>query len=78
MAGENKNNTMPLFLDSVESSFGSRDLYEVLVVDSKASEAEVRRAYHRLSLRVHPDRVEAAEVDQATIKFQVKIIFRLN
>ena len=62
---------MPSFLETVEEQFGSRDLYEVLQVDHSAEEADLRRAYRRLSLRVHPDRARAEEVESATEKFQV-------
>ena len=65
---------MTSFLDVVESQFGSKDLYSVLGVDKGAKDGEIRRAYHRLSLKVHPDRVEAAEVDTATKKFQVRTV----
>ena len=30
----------------------------------------VKKAYYKLSLKVHPDRVPAAELEQATRKFQ--------
>ena len=63
---------MSTFLETVEREFGSRDLYEVLGVGKKAEEPELRRAYRRLSLRVHPDRARPEEVDSATEKFQVK------
>lgn len=59
------------FLDTVESQFGCKDLYSVLGVDKSAKDTEIRRAYHRLSLKVHPDRVEKDEVEEATRKFQV-------
>ena len=59
------------FLDTVETSFGERDLYGVLKVEKKATESEIRRAYRKLSLRVHPDRVESGDVEGATEKFQV-------
>ena len=62
---------MSSFLVLVESCFGSNDLYEVLGVEKSAKEGELRRAYHKLSLKVHPDRVEAGEVETATKKFQV-------
>lgn len=62
---------MTSFLDVVESQFGSKDLYFVLGLGKGAKDGEIRRAYHRLSLKVHPDRVEPAEVDTATRKFQV-------
>jgi len=31
----------------------------------------VRKAYYKLSLKVHPDRVPADELEEATRKFQV-------
>ena len=65
---------MSSFLDTVESQFGSKNLYIVLGVEKSASENELRRAYHRLSLKVHPDRAEPEEVDQATQKFQVRVV----
>ena len=61
------------FLDTVEQQFGLRDLYEVLGVEKSAEESELRRAYRRLSLRVHPDRAAAEDVDTATEKFQVHV-----
>lgn len=62
---------MASFLDKVESHFGSKDLYLVLGVEKESGDGEIRRAYHRLSLKVHPDRVEQGEVETATQKFQV-------
>ena len=69
---------MPQFLDLVESCFGKRDLYEALGVEKTAKEGELRRAYHRLSLRVHPDRVPPEQVQEATEKFQVSWISRVS
>ena len=66
---------MPTFLDSVESCFGTRDLYEALGIEKMAKEGELRRAYHRLSLKVHPDRVPPDQVQDATEKFQVSFFF---
>lgn len=62
---------MSSFLDVVELQFGSKDLYGVLGVEKDSKDSEIRRAYHRLSLKVHPDRVEPADVEEATKKFQV-------
>ncbi len=62
---------MSSFLDVVESQFGSKDLYGALLVEKSAKDSEIRRAYHRLSLKVHPDRVEPGDVEAATQKFQV-------
>ncbi len=62
---------MSSFLDTLEACYSTRDLYEVLGVDKSAKEGELRRAYLRLSLKVHPDRVTPDQVDEATNKFQV-------
>ena len=64
---------MPPFLDSVNTCFGTRDLYKALGVEKTAKESELRRAYHRLSLQVHPDRVTSDQVQDATQKFQVRL-----
>jgi len=58
------------FFETLETHFGTRDLYEVLRLTKAASESEVKRAYRKKSLEVHPDR--AAEKDKATAteKFQ--------
>ncbi len=61
------------FLDVVDSFFGSRDLYSVLGVPKDAGEGDIRRGYHKISLKVHPDRVESGDVEEATRKFQVRI-----
>lgn len=62
---------MPGLLENCERYFGSSDLYNVLGVRRTAGEAEVRRGYHKTSLKVHPDRVSEGEKDEATLKFQI-------
>ncbi|XP_077993800.1 dnaJ homolog subfamily C member 9-like [Glandiceps talaboti] len=62
---------MPGLLDKCEDVFGCRNLYEVLGVKKEASQNELKRGYHRMSLRVHPDRVSITEKESATAKFQV-------
>ncbi|KAM4031737.1 dnaJ homolog subfamily C member 9 [Anomaloglossus baeobatrachus] len=62
---------MPSLLQDCERLFGSNDLYSVLGVRRTAGEAEVRRGYHKTSLKVHPDRVTEEEKAEATEKFQV-------
>ncbi|KAJ8911613.1 hypothetical protein NQ315_015947 [Exocentrus adspersus] len=64
-----------------EKFFGSSNFYEVLNIKSNASDKEtdsnlktyflVKKAYHKLSLCVHPDRVEEDQKKIATEKFQV-------
>ncbi|XP_056386403.1 dnaJ homolog subfamily C member 9 [Hyla sarda] len=62
---------MPGLLDSCERHFSTSDLYNVLGVRRTAGEAEIRRGYHKTSLKVHPDRVTEEEKEEATVKFQV-------
>ena len=61
---------MMSFLEELNSLFGTQDLYEILSVEKTASEAEIKKAYRRLSLKIHPDRVDNEQKDLATQKFQ--------
>ena len=58
------------FFETLERLFGVRDLYEVLNLIKAASESEVKRAYRKKSLQVHPDRASEADKAIATEKFQ--------
>ncbi|NXT75733.1 DNJC9 protein, partial [Zapornia atra] len=58
-------------LEQCEAAFGSSDLYRVLGVRREASAQEIRRGYHRASLRVHPDRAEPDAKEEATRRFQI-------
>ncbi|XP_059478658.1 dnaJ homolog subfamily C member 9 [Neocloeon triangulifer] len=57
--------------DLCELHFGTTDIYEVLGIDPKASEKEVKNAYRKMSLKIHPDRVEESEKKICTEKFQI-------
>ncbi|KAK8751107.1 hypothetical protein OTU49_013058 [Cherax quadricarinatus] len=57
-------------LECCEKLFGSRDLYKVLGVARDANDNELKKAYHRVSLKVHPDRVGQEDKQDATHKFQ--------
>lgn len=59
-------------LELCEQEFGTADLYRVLGVRREASDGEVRRGYHKVSLQVHPDRVDEGNKDDATRRFQVR------
>ncbi|NXR81678.1 DNJC9 protein, partial [Pycnonotus jocosus] len=54
-----------------EAAFGTADLYGVLGVRRGASPQEIRRGYHRVSLRLHPDRVPPEQKEEATRRFQI-------
>ena len=58
-------------LELCEEVFGTADLYRVLGVRREASDSEVRRGYHKVSLQVHPDRVGEDDKEDATRRFQV-------
>lgn len=58
-------------LELCEQVFGTADLYRVLGVRRAASDGEVRRGYHKVSLQVHPDRVDEDQKEDATRRFQV-------
>lgn len=62
---------MANLLDLCEQYFGSRNFYEVLKISTDADDKQVKKAYHKLSLLVHPDRVEESVKDEATEKFKV-------
>lgn len=62
---------MSNLLDLCETYFGCRDFYEVLNIPKTATEKDVRKAYHKLSLQVHPDRVEEIQKLDATEKFKI-------
>ncbi|XP_030028084.2 dnaJ homolog subfamily C member 9 [Manduca sexta] len=58
-------------LDLCEKYYSTRNLYEVLKISEKATDKEVKKAYHKLSLKVHPDRVGDNDKLEATEKFKV-------
>ncbi|XP_045481731.1 J domain-containing protein CG6693-like [Harmonia axyridis] len=62
---------MSSFKENCEKYFGTTNFYEVLEVAKDASLKEIKKAYHKLSLMVHPDRVDASQKLVATEKFKV-------
>ncbi|XP_076309880.1 dnaJ homolog subfamily C member 9 [Tachypleus tridentatus] len=67
-------------LDDCQTYFGTKKLYFVLGTGEDASEKELKTAYRKLSLKVHPDRVEEGQKAEATKKFQTlaKVYFILS
>lgn len=61
---------MPLTLELCEKYYGTRDVYTLFSVAKDAPESEIKKAYYKLSLLVHPDRVEESEKEEATEKFK--------
>ncbi|EZA48065.1 dnaJ homolog subfamily C member 9 [Ooceraea biroi] len=62
---------MASLLDLCEQYFGARNFYDVLKIPKTANDKQVKKAYHKLSLLVHPDRVEESIKVEATEKFKV-------
>ncbi|XP_066262706.1 J domain-containing protein CG6693 [Euwallacea similis] len=62
---------MTTFEDKCTQYFGTTNFYEVLGVSQESSEKEIKKAYHKLSLLVHPDRVDEQHKAVATEKFKV-------
>ncbi|XP_032784176.2 dnaJ homolog subfamily C member 9 [Daphnia magna] len=53
-----------------DKHFNCTSLYDVLGVDRDVGDAAIKRAYYKKSLKVHPDRVNEDEKENATEKFQ--------
>ncbi|XP_044765059.1 J domain-containing protein CG6693-like isoform X2 [Coccinella septempunctata] len=62
---------MSSFKENCEKYFGTTNFYEILEVPKDASQKDIKKAYHKLSLVVHPDRVDSPQKLVATEKFKV-------
>ncbi|KAG5670447.1 hypothetical protein PVAND_000711 [Polypedilum vanderplanki] len=63
---------MPSTLELCQKYFGSTDLYEIFELQNKSSTvAEIKKAYYKQALKVHPDRVSEEEKEEATEKFKI-------
>uniref|UniRef100_A0A5K1DL23 J domain-containing protein n=1 Tax=Nymphaea colorata TaxID=210225 RepID=A0A5K1DL23_9MAGN len=52
-------------IDSARQVSRSKDYYEILCLEKTCSVEEVKKAYWKLSLKVHPDKNKAPGVDEA-------------
>jgi DnaJ family protein C protein 9 len=61
------------FLSECKLNFNTQDLYEVLSLNKKtATQTEIKKAYYKLSLRYHPDKVTDKSLEeQSKTKFQI-------
>lgn len=62
---------MPSTLESCKTFFGTTDLYAIFEIDKKSSVAEIKKAYYKQALKVHPDRVPEDEKEKATESFKI-------
>jgi len=58
------------FLANCLELFGKDDLYVILGISKGATPKEIKKGYHHVSLKVHPDRVDAQHKERATAQFQ--------
>ncbi|KAL6419723.1 hypothetical protein ACFW04_005404 [Cataglyphis niger] len=62
---------MANLLNLCERYFSTRNYYDVLEIPKNANDKQVKKAYYKLSLIVHPDRVKDNIKTEATEKFKV-------
>ncbi|VVC28994.1 DnaJ domain,DnaJ domain, conserved site [Cinara cedri] len=62
---------MTTLLELCRKYFDTKNLYEVLNINNKCTDKEVRKAYYVLSMKYHPDKVCEKEKIEATEKFKV-------
>lgn len=67
-------------LDDIQQYFGTKNLYDVLGASQEFDKDQIKKAYRKASLKIHPDRVGEDQKEEATKKFQVlaQVHFVLN
>ncbi|KAM7363896.1 J domain-containing protein CG6693 [Cochliomyia hominivorax] len=58
-------------LEMCEKYFDTRDVYKLFGIEKTAAEKDIKKAYYKLSLLVHPDRVPETQKEAATEKFKL-------
>lgn len=58
-------------LEDCKTLFGSDDLFKVLSLSRDADESKIKKAYYKMSLKVHPDKSTEDNLAENTQKFQV-------
>ena len=58
-------------LEDCETLFGTDDLFKVLSLSRDADESKIKKAYYKMSLKVHPDKSTEDNLAENTQKFQV-------
>eukprot|EP00039_Didymoeca_costata_P001226 m.50873 g.50873 ORF g.50873 m.50873 type:complete len:71 (+) comp10691_c0_seq1:148-360(+) len=58
-------------LESCENVFETTDLYKVLGINKDATTSQIRKAYHKLALKVHPDKAKKGDKSNAS-----EVLFR--
>ena len=61
---------MPGLLSTIEELFATKNLYDVLEITKDSDQTQIKKAYHKKSLKVHPDRASPEQREEATRKFQ--------
>lgn len=69
---DNTNMNESSLLKDCKALFNSTNLYQVLGIENgkTTSLAEIKKAYHKVSLKVHPDKVEESLKEESKAKFQ--------
>ncbi|KAB0798628.1 hypothetical protein PPYR_09621 [Photinus pyralis] len=62
---------MSQLLHKCEEYFNTRDFYDIFNVDKTATAKDIKKAYYKLSLLYHPDRVEETNKELSTEKFKL-------
>jgi len=69
----NLKNTIKATSDKEARKAASKDYYKIMGVDSKATQKEIKKAYHKLCMKYHPDRQDNEESKQLAYKKMLDI-----